>query len=313
VDQAGPGDEVVICAGAVTLGDVTVVADDFLVRGETGDPADVVLTNGVLRILPSVARGGALRGLTLATGASLDVMTNAPFTLADVIVRDHDATEGTAVSLQTSVVEIYRARFTNNVGQSALFIQRPTPRQARVRMYDVTFDHNAAQTWLASVWGAGQLRRGTLSLTQVTFEDNQADGYPLFADGDGYKVLFRDVVVRRNQLGGSAIEIWYDPGGSMMDGLTVTDNQMEVPALFWGSPSTTSTLQHAVFERNTGPAVGGRWPNLAPLEGYAMTLRLRDVDFGSGIDANSPYDIAGCASPVGYVAQGLTSSAAPCP
>lgn len=316
VDQAGPGDEVVICSGTVTLGAVTVTTNNFILRGETGDPADVVLTDGLLQILPGPRPRAALQGLTFSTGATVNVLTDARFTLADVVIRDQNAATGVLMDLEVADVDLVRVRVTNNRCESAIRIWgAPLAPSQQVRLFQVAFDHNTIDSGqVLSVMGAIPTIPGTLTMTNVHFEDNQTAGHlPLFDQYAGYRMQFNDVTIARNLLSGPAAELIDVVGGSVLDGLSVTDNLMDDPAVLWSSPGTTSTLQHAEFLRNASPYLGVGAPRLGPLGPIGGTLLLRDVDFGTGVNDNDPFDIGGCPTHLGVVGRGRISWRSPCP
>lgn len=124
---------------------------------------------------------------------------------------------------------------------------------------------------------------------------------------------FSDVTIARNLLSGPATELIDVVGGSVLDGLSVTDNLMDDPAVLWSSPGTTSTLQHSEFLRNASPYLGAGLPRVGPLGPIGGTLLLRDVDFGTGVNDNDPFDIGGCPTRLGLVGRGRISWRSPCP
>jgi hypothetical protein len=313
-DDAVGGDTVVICAGTHSIGGTRVHVDGVTIAGETGDPADVKLTDGSISIQPfttpapvgtiNTASGFTLVNADLIGGGTVDLR------LADLRIEG----PGASVYAESRSVYVYRSTFIDGVGGRMLEVG-VYDAEVHVALDEVRFENNITDDSVVWVHNLDLTPApGRVRMRNVDWVGNVSTAVfsplALFTDDIQLEVIGGSVVGNTNP-NAAIFEVFGVRGPSRIQGWTVTDNVVGFPAVNLMGEVEPLVIRDSVFLRND-------WPTAPFVVGSALlvegpTARLFNVDFGVGADTNLPADIATCGLDYGLVNKAKIRYPSRCP
>jgi len=245
---AASGDIVVLAPGTYLEHDVELV-DGVVLRGETGDPADVIVDAG--------GAGRVLRGIGLGTGTRLEAVTLTGGRVAGDCPGDPGTGTycmGGGVLLLDSSPAVSHCVFADNRAEDnggALSVVLSAPEVVACR-----FEGNEARHGAAISFVSASAPGGSPALDGCVFVGNAAgaDGGAIYA----YRSLpaITRCTFHANSAGeqGSAI-LWYDPAPLVVDRCVIAFGIGEEP-VFSGTGIVPTLTCCDVFGNETGDWIG---------------------------------------------------------
>ncbi len=301
---ASAGDEIVIAAGDHFIGPgMRIDADDIVIRGETGDPADVWIFGGPSFVQPFVTNGQSgltFRDLTFTEFNGLGSFANGTVVFSNcVFVGNPCRSSGSLISATQLDLTIEDCGFYENTGmltsaRGTLSISAGSLTVRRSVFRDNSFE--TTDSFVRS--GGGAIRAGILSgvgssvlAEDCVFESNAADvGGAIAVYASAATVRRCRFVGNRSSLGGS-VYVFTPPLEPNRAFVSISDSE------FSGNtaelrPNGSNGHGGAAYSVNGGQVTLANvtmWSNAAAVSGHAVWSSAPDtVDIRNSLAAGVP-------------------------
>jgi hypothetical protein len=308
------GDTIYVCPGTWFGGYSIPSFLDIVIAGATGNPNDVVMDGGGASFVFDATFDSRLTfsGLTVRNAdKGIDQPSFAELRVLDCVFEG--MLSGTTISTQSELAHFERVTFIGYSYLGHVNVRGTRLPNTLVVFRDVQFVGASSEGDLIDVTFGGsrdtaaqRRKRDRIIFDNVTFEDSFTTGptnslvdIGSFRDTD---IGMRDLSIRRSgqSTPGFGINIrhnddqtynWIIVDSEFLDNDLGTLLYGGDRRRLWGStaPRLLSTLRliRTNFLRNEALSSALRW-------GYDWQVEVRDTDFGSGADANTPSAISGC-------------------
>jgi hypothetical protein len=281
LDDAGPGDRVIVPAGTYNL--VVGPLDPFndTIVGQ-GARSTIIDAGGVNKALEAIAGANTVSGLTLRNGGGQSQVNPAG---GAVLVESF----GPAVSLTLRNVTVSGSRVNGSPGGGIASVN------ATLTVENSTISGNVATTTIGSFGGGVVVQAGTATFRNSTISGNSAidtDPSTPSASGGGVHVddgtlVMQNVTVAGN-VANTATGVWAN-GPTTLTNTVIAGSCENAP---WGGSRNLSTSTTCGFGAAVNPLLGPLANNGGPTNTHALAATSSAINAGSGCSATDQRGVA---------------------